>query len=64
MGSPDVALPMLRPAKLPQTGIYRVRKALPEPLRTVAGRREWIVSLGTKDPAEAKARPADAVARD
>ncbi len=36
-----------------------MREALTEPLRAVAGRREWIVSLGTKD----SARAAEAVAR-
>lgn len=55
-----MALPVVRPTKHPETGVYRVRKAVPEPLREAAhallgSRREVIVSLRTKDPAQAAA---------
>ncbi|TCZ64457.1 hypothetical protein EXY23_07365 [Roseicella aquatilis] len=47
---------MTRPTPHPKTGIYRLRKAVPPPLRPVIGKRELIVSLRTKDPAEARRR--------
>lgn len=55
-----MALAMVRPTKHPKTGVYRVRKAVPEPLREAAlalfgTSRELIVSLKTKDPAQAAA---------
>ncbi len=39
--------------KHPKTGIYYFRKAIPEKLRAAAGKREWKVSLGTRDSKEA-----------
>lgn len=39
--------------KHPKTGIYHFRKAIPEKLRAAAGKREWKVSLGTRDSKEA-----------
>ena len=39
--------------KHPKTGIYHFRKAIPEKLRATAGKREWKVSLGTRDSKEA-----------
>lgn len=49
-----MVLCMARPTKHPKSGVYRARKAVPEDLRPLIGKRELIVSLRTKDPAEAK----------
>ncbi|MGJ5051143.1 DUF6538 domain-containing protein [Bradyrhizobium oligotrophicum] len=53
---------MSRPWKHPKTGVYQLRKAVPEDLRTLVGKREEKVSLQTRDPAEAKVRHARALA--
>jgi hypothetical protein len=45
---------MTRPTKHPKSGVYRVRKVVPKPLRPIIGTAERIISLGTKDPAEAR----------
>lgn len=55
-------LAMSRPWKHPKTGIYQLRKAVPEDLRKLVGKREEKVSLQTRDPAEAKVRHAKALA--
>ena len=55
-------LAMSRPWKHPKTGIYQLRKAVPEDLRKLIGKREEKVSLRTRDPAEAKLRHATALA--
>jgi integrase len=55
-------LAMSRPWKHPKTGIYQLRKAVPEDLRKLVGKREEKVSLRTRDPAEAKVRHAKALA--
>jgi Phage integrase, N-terminal SAM-like domain len=55
-------LAMSRPWKHPKTGIYQLRKAVPEDLRKLVGKREEKVSLQTRDPAEAKVRHANALA--
>ena len=47
---------MTRPTKHPKTGIYRVRKAVPESLRPFVGRREVTVNLRTREPREAAAK--------
>jgi hypothetical protein len=47
---------MSRPSKHPKTGIYQLRKVVPEDLRKFVGKREEKVSLQTRDPAEAKVR--------
>src|SRR5262245_50483658 len=39
-------------------GIWRYRRALPEALRSFAGRREYLASLGTRDDAQAAQRHA------
>src|SRR5262245_26055001 len=39
-------------------GVWRYRRAVPEPLREVAGRREYVVSLETRDDEEAAQRHA------
>lgn len=49
-----MALGMSRPFKHPTTGVYYFRKAVPEDLRPLVGRREEKRSLRTKDPKEAR----------
>ncbi|MGV7213095.1 DUF6538 domain-containing protein [Bradyrhizobium sp. UFLA05-112] len=46
----------------PKTGIYQLRRAVPEDLRALVGKREEKVSLQTRDPGEAKQRFAKALA--
>lgn len=50
-----MVLSMSRPWKHPTTGVYYYRRATPDDLRAVIGKREEKRSLGTKDPAAAKA---------
>jgi hypothetical protein len=50
-----MALSMSRPWKHPKTGVYWLRKRIPDDLRPILGKREEKRSLGTKDPAEARA---------
>ena len=57
-----MALPMARPWKHPKTGIYWLRKAVPDDLRTAVGKREEKFSLKTRDPVEAKRLHAEALA--
>ncbi|WP_409334410.1 DUF6538 domain-containing protein [Bradyrhizobium sp. AUGA SZCCT0283] len=45
---------MTRPQKHPDSGYYWFRKRVPDDLRSLIGRREEKVSLGTRDPIEAK----------
>ncbi|MFC7053187.1 DUF6538 domain-containing protein [Hansschlegelia quercus] len=45
---------MIRPTKHPRTGIYRVRGRYPAELFEVYGKAEFKVSLGTRDPEEAR----------
>lgn len=52
---------MTRPFKHPKTGVYWLRKRVPEDLRQAVGRAEITRTLGTKDPSEAKAKLADAL---
>jgi len=49
-----MALPMARPWKHPKTGVYWLRKRVPDDLRTIVGLAEYKRTLKTKDPAEAK----------
>lgn len=49
-----MALAMSRPWKHPKTGIYWLRKRVPDDLRKLVGKLEEKQSLGTRDPAEAK----------
>ena len=58
-----MALAMARPTKHPKSGVYRVRRAVPDDLRSVVAKRELIQTLDTKDPAEAKRRAPPVVAR-
>jgi hypothetical protein len=55
-------LAMSSPWKHPKTGIYQLRKAVPEDLRKLVGTREEKVTLNTRDPVEAKQRFAKALA--
>ena len=51
-----MVLAMSRPFKHPKTGVYYFRKAVPDDLRGIIGKREVKISLGTKNPAEAKTK--------
>ncbi|WP_322518289.1 DUF6538 domain-containing protein [Rhodopseudomonas palustris] len=53
---------MSRPWKHPNSGVYWLRRAVPEDLRALVGKREEKRSLQTRDPAEAKRRHAAALA--
>jgi integrase len=57
-----MALPMARPSKHPKTGIYWLRKRVPDDLRSIVGKAEHKRSLKTKDPVEAKRLHAVALA--
>ncbi len=54
-------LAMARPWKHPQTGIYWLRKRMPERLRIIVGKTEEKFSLKTRDPDEAKRLQAEAL---
>src|SRR4051812_35214753 len=56
-----MALSMTRPFKHPKTGVYWLRKRVPDDLRQLVGRTEINRTLGTKNPAEAKAKLAAAL---
>jgi hypothetical protein len=58
-----MALAMARPWKHPKTGIYWLRKAVPEDLRPLVGKWEEKRSLTTRDPSEAKRRHMEALAQ-
>jgi hypothetical protein len=51
-----MALSMSRPWKHPKTGVYWLRKRIPDDLRPILGKLEEKRSLKTRDPAEAKRR--------
>ena len=51
-----MVLAMSRPFKHPKTGVYYFRKAVPDDLRGIICKREVKISLGTKNPAEAKTK--------
>jgi hypothetical protein len=55
-------LTMSRPWKHPKTGVYWLRKRVPDELRELVGKREEKRSLGTRDPAEAKRRHVEILA--
>ncbi len=55
-------LAMSRPWKHPKSGVYWLRKGVPEDLRKLVGKREEKRSLQTRDPVEAKRRHAEALA--
>ena len=52
-------LAMTRPSRHPKSGVFRIRKVIPEPLRDAAQRlygvrAEFIETLATKNEAEAR----------
>src|SRR4051812_16327977 len=51
-----MTLAMTRPFKHPKTGVYWLRRVVPASLRAAVGKRELKVTLGTKDPREAKTK--------
>jgi integrase len=55
-------LAMSRPWKHPNSGVYWLRRGVPEDLRALVGKREEKRSLQTRDPGEAKRRHAEALA--
>jgi integrase len=52
----QLPLAMIRPTKHAKTGVYWLRKAVPQALRPIVGKRELVASLETKEPAEARRR--------
>jgi hypothetical protein len=54
-----MTLPMARPQKHPHSGVYWLRKRVPDDLRQLVGKREEKRSLGTRNPEEAKRRRAE-----
>jgi hypothetical protein len=54
-----MTLPMARPQKHPHSGVYWLRKRVPDDLRQLVGKREEKRSLGTRNPEEAKRRHAE-----
>jgi hypothetical protein len=57
-----MVLAMARPWQHPRTGIFWLRKRVPADLVPIVNRREEKRTLGTRDPAEAKKRHAEALA--
>ncbi|WP_433993657.1 DUF6538 domain-containing protein [Tardiphaga robiniae] len=49
-----MALSMSRPWKHPDSSDYWFRRGVPDDLREFVGKREGRLSLGTRDPVEAK----------
>lgn len=58
-----MALSMSRPWKHPKTGVYWLRKRIPNDLRPILSKLEEKRSLKTRDPAEAKRRHLEALAQ-
>jgi hypothetical protein len=57
-----MALAMSRPWKHPKTGVYWLRKRVPDALQPLVGKQEVKRSLKTQDPTEAKQRHLQALA--
>jgi integrase len=57
-----MALSMSRPWKHPKTGVYWLRKRVPDALQPLVGKQEVKRSLKTQDPTEAKQRHLQALA--
>src|SRR5690554_7677818 len=51
-----MSLRMASPFKERKTGVYYCRVGVPENIRHIIGKREFEISLRTKDPAEARIR--------
>ena len=58
-----MVLAMSRPSRHPKTGIFWLRKRVPNDLVARVGRAMEYFSLHTREPAEAKQQHAEAVAR-
>src|SRR5918993_2906439 len=58
----QMPLAMARPWKHPKTGIFWLRKRVPDDLRPLVGKREEKRSLQTKDPAQVRKLHAQALA--
>jgi integrase len=56
-----VTLAMARPWKHPNSGVYWLRRRVPDDLRALVGKREEKRSLGTRSPDEAKIRHAQLI---
>ncbi|WP_363252376.1 DUF6538 domain-containing protein [Bradyrhizobium sp.] len=56
-----MSLAMSRPWKHPKSGVYWVRKRVPDDLLKLVGKREEKRSLQTRDPGEAKRRHVEAL---
>jgi integrase len=54
---------MSSPHRHPRTGVYKFRKRVPERLRGLVGRTEITISLGTRDPREARRLHAEVAAQ-
>lgn len=57
-----MVLAMSRPWKHPDSGVFYLRRAVPDALKPVLGKTMEKVSLGTRDPAEARVRHAEMLA--
>ncbi|WP_152047171.1 DUF6538 domain-containing protein [Aureimonas psammosilenae] len=57
-----MALRMAQPWPHPKTGVFWFRRAVPNDLRALVGKREELITLATKDAAEARVRYAKASA--
>jgi len=57
-----MVLSMARPFKHPKTGVYWFRKAVPKELQAALGKREYLRSLRTKDPTQARTLHANVAA--
>lgn len=57
-----MVLAMARPFKHPKTGVYWFRRVVPKDLREAVGKREFLRSLRTKDPSEARTLHANVAA--
>ena len=54
---------MTKPWKHPRSGIFYLRREVPEDIRQIIGKREWKVSLRTRDFAAARPRFASELIR-
>ena len=62
-GWSTMPLAMARPWKHPRTGIFWLRKRVPDELRPLVGKLEVKQSLGTRDPTDAKRRHIEALTK-
>ncbi|WP_336057136.1 DUF6538 domain-containing protein, partial [Nitratireductor sp. CH_MIT9313-5] len=57
-----MVLKMNRPSKRPESSFLQFRKRVPKDLRSIIGKTEIKISLGTRDPIAAKQRHAELAA--